>query len=154
MIRSPFTPTLVVHTHQKTMLSELLLNRLPKTITVFESCRWDKDSLFLACHNSKLILLVVSPTSCNIKKMEDYLEIIQTYNSKVIALVSNNSERGMQFTRQELDGVMNLFNSKGIKTFSSLNQFASSIRGSVHYKAKKSNEHLGSTHEHCQQLGF
>lgn len=152
MRRSPFTPTLVVHTHKKTMLSELLLNRLPKAITVFESARWEKEIIPLACYNSKIILLVVTPTSCDIQNMDDYEEIIAEYGSKVTALVSNNSERGIQFTKDEIDYIIDKFNSKGVKTFTSLNHFASSIRGSVHYKVNKYHEHNGGTHQHSGQL--
>jgi hypothetical protein len=152
MKRSPFNPTLVVHTHKKTMLAELLLNRLPKAITVFESARWEKEIIPLACHNSQIILLFVTPTSCDIQNMDDYEEIITDYGHKVTALVSNNSERGIQFTKEEIDYVVDKFNSRGIKTFTSLNHFASSIRGSVHYKGNKSHEHNGSTYQHSGQL--
>lgn len=131
MKTSLFSPTVFVYTTNKTYLPDLLLNRLPKNVTLFESCRWAEEAVWLAAQNAKIRLLIISPGATYGKDLSGYWAILSDYPLNTFVLVSTMPEKGISFTSDQIKEINTITNSKNIKVFTSLNSLAAKLRSVI-----------------------
>jgi hypothetical protein len=129
MKKSPFHPDIAVVSHNKTWLTELLVNRLPKGVTVFESCRWEGSDLGLG--TAKINVFMITPGSFDKSRMHECGEQIMQYPSKSIVLLSAEKERGSAFSYETTESLKSYFSQFNVPIFTSLNSCASFVKDKI-----------------------
>ena len=129
MKKSPFHPDIAVISHNKTWLTELLVNRLPKGVTVFESCRWEGNDLGLG--TSKINVFMITPGSFSSSNISEFGEHIRQYPNKSIVLFSTEKERGVSFSHEAAESIKNYFTQFHIPMFTSLNTCAAFVKEKI-----------------------
>ena len=129
MKKSPFQPDIAVYSHHKTWLTELLINRLPKGMGIFESCRWeDPDACLLAFHGSKINVFVITPSSVDLNNLASYKYYMDFAPERSIVLLSMEPEKNKKFSIPEKKQLDDFLNSCGIPQFATLNACANHVK--------------------------